>query len=1513
MPDNNIKIAADITFNTKDAERQLSNLGNTVSKSVSTSKQVREMADSFNRMSTRDMNKPMARVVTSIREAVKESSKWEGYLNSTYREYENLQASARKGIKMPDMSAEYRKLISDQEEYQAEIKKTQELLARGTKTVAGSTEGLKYGESAPAITRALTPDEIAQAEQYLTSLQGKLQGVQTEMGNMEQRGDAFPTLTKSIETATIALNRTSEKIVGLISNFNNLSASAPQAASATEASLNGVYDAMSKMSGINMAQPVQANAASIEQSMQDVTQATTENVQQVQQQVEGIKQTVAQPVQAQIIDTSALQNQVAFLSGILTNLTSNVNTQMNALTQSVTSGFQGIAQQSASNMQSATGQITSQIAQLESAVHRAESATGRVGTSAKKSSRVAVISFASITKAIQQVFSGAQKLGSAIGDRLRGSFSKLQKSVDKAFSQRTFKRGLTTILKYGFGVRSLYFAFRKLRAAVKEGLENLVKYEKAIGTSKELTSTNYAITQLRTSLLYLKNAWAAAFAPIINAVMPYLRMLIDGIASAGNAVARFIAVLTGQQNVIQAVKVSASDYADSLDDAAKSAGGASSAQKKLNDRLAAFDDLNVLGKDSDTGGGGGGGSALDAYEPNPEDMFTIIDSYSDFADKLKDAFEQSGFFGIGRVISDSVSNWLENIDWNGVKQKANEVGTAIGDLFRGLFGNPDFWSNLGDAGAGIANALIYGLKGFLDSNRNVHYGQMIAEGLNNFFRNTDWKQAGLNIYNLATGILDNIIEFFKTANSPEFEQALHDFFGELNIGDIVWKAGEVIVEGAKVILKVAEVAIEETGNDFGEWLDKITTEEFDVALGDMLNKKYGSATGNEALLEEFKKTMNWADLAKGDVVGWLTGLFKQRPKISTDISAFADLDFSFASTDTQQKIQAITDSIKEQKIALDSTRTAWNELNDAQINSIYSGFAKIEDVSGLYAELKSLVDASGKVMDGYEYRAEFIIGKLNEALGIEIRMNNGVIEGLDGIGTAIDRVIAKKKAQIILNAQEETYANAIMNIYDATKKLEAADAEYNKLLQEKIDLETAHTDALALLEEKNIKLKENGYVPSAEEFQAWLDAENLVANYDDRLAELDQDIIESGNIRKGYQQTVDEYTTAIQTYEANMVLAQKGIYDSMVINIKDGTDRATMAWHEGLDAEISELTGRQVEFKNLGNGMVQMFVDEVAYGIPRTREEMAEWANSIVDEISDVPDKAKGTGTQFVWEFNEGVNDKPANEALATSATRVGGDAIDALDKSLNTGSPSKEAEKRGKWFVEGVGEGVGNQNTQSSVFNKIKTFGENLLSKLSGALKEHSPSKATEQMGVFLLEGLTNGIEDEAPNTLNTIAEFGNSVVDAFGGVADDVQSPMENMIEFVGGFIDILVEGISTLISKIGELATIQPTLSGFSRPSLPTIPMPSIAEGTVIPANSEFIKSIESQTLTGDEQYAMVKQAIAEVMSNNGNAEVVRLLQQLIGVVESKELVIGDKDIGKANARYNAQQKLIRGTSF
>ena len=98
-----------------------------------------------------------------------------------------------------------------------------------------------------------------------------------------------------------------------------------------------------------------------------------------------------------------------------------------------------------------------------------------------------------------------------------------------------------------------------------------------------------------------------------------------------------------------------------------------------------------------------------------------------------------------------------------------------------------------------------------------------------------------------------------------------------------------------------------------------------------------------------------------------------------------------------------------------------------------------------------------------------------------------------------------------------------------------------------------------------------------------------------------------------------------------------------------------------------------------------------------------------------------------------------------------------------------------------------------------------------------------------------------------------------------------------------------------------------------SLPNIPY--LAQGAVIPPNKEFMAVLGDQSSGTNIEAPLdtIKQAVAEVVGNNGNEEVIALLQQLIAVVESKNLVIGDKDIGKANARYMQSQNLRRGTSF
>ena len=92
------------------------------------------------------------------------------------------------------------------------------------------------------------------------------------------------------------------------------------------------------------------------------------------------------------------------------------------------------------------------------------------------------------------------------------------------------------------------------------------------------------------------------------------------------------------------------------------------------------------------------------------------------------------------------------------------------------------------------------------------------------------------------------------------------------------------------------------------------------------------------------------------------------------------------------------------------------------------------------------------------------------------------------------------------------------------------------------------------------------------------------------------------------------------------------------------------------------------------------------------------------------------------------------------------------------TAFKEKQAESTqvGKNFMQGVADGISSKS--SSVYSLVNSVGYKMLSGLKNALKEASPSKATREMGQFLIEGLSKGIKDDER------IEVGLTVTTSFG-----------------------------------------------------------------------------------------------------------------------------------------------------
>ena len=162
---------------------------------------------------------------------------------------------------------------------------------------------------------------------------------------------------------------------------------------------------------------------------------------------------------------------------------------------------------------------------------------------------------------------------------------------------KSMRKGVKSILKWGFGIRSAFILMRRLRSAVVEGV-------KAFAEQDEETKRN--LTELKNSLSTLKASWGAAFAPILNAVAPLLQKLISWLTAAANAVQMFFAVLGGKTTYKRAIANN-----EALADSYAGAGGAAKDAEK---QLMGFDKINKVNDNSSSGSGGAGASTGQQFE-----------------------------------------------------------------------------------------------------------------------------------------------------------------------------------------------------------------------------------------------------------------------------------------------------------------------------------------------------------------------------------------------------------------------------------------------------------------------------------------------------------------------------------------------------------------------------------------------------------------------------------------------------------------------------------------------------------------------------------------------------------------------------------------------------------------------------------------------------------------------------------------------------------------------------------
>lgn len=247
---------------------------------------------------------------------------------------------------------------------------------------------------------------------------------------------------------------------------------------------------------------------------------------------------------------------------------------------------------------------------------------------------------------VNSLIAARKRLSETVNEQKRG-FAKLAETSKKCFGtihKGTKKsNGVLSKLKSrlnGIALSLLVFnwitkGFNAMVSAMKAGFQNLAKYS---------NDYNTAMSEMKSECAELKNNLAAAFEPVVTAVIPYITQMVSWLNTATESISKFLATISGKSTYTRAKK-QVIDYAKSLETANDSAKGA----------LAAFDSINALSSNDTSSNGSAGGEATgsDAFETvnlTDEDMQMldlVKDKLSEILDILIPIGVAMAVFGVG--------------------------------------------------------------------------------------------------------------------------------------------------------------------------------------------------------------------------------------------------------------------------------------------------------------------------------------------------------------------------------------------------------------------------------------------------------------------------------------------------------------------------------------------------------------------------------------------------------------------------------------------------------------------------------------------------------------------------------------------------------------------------------------------------------------------------------------------------------------------------------------------------
>lgn len=385
--------------------------------------------------------------------------------------------------------------------------------------------------------------------------------------------------------------------------------------------------------------------------------------------------------------------------------------------------------------------------------------------------------------------------------------------------------------------------------------------------------------------------------------------------------------------------------------------------------------------------------------------------------------------------------------------------------------------------------------------------------------------------------------------------------------------------------------------------------------------------------------------------------------------------YKLATDESKESQYALTDA---QKKAIEKTHEeyeAYKELDNARKEAMGNVEAEYGYLSQLNDELMGLVDSNGQVKAGYEDRANFIVNQLAQAFDLEEDEVWDIIGANSTLADSIDELIEKKKAEAMLNANQEAYEEAIRKqneaLMDYTNSLSEYESAQKKYNEAKEAAKKVEEDYQLIL--KNSPEAASGYLMANQDIlTAAEDAGEAFQESKTRLEDAEKAYV-------GYNATIQNYeglSSAILSGESEKI-------EDAMLRIKNGFITAETGTKESLENQVKNMQSNY--------GAMQKAVED---GTPGVTQQMVDSAKQMVDSAKAELDKLQPQAEESTKKAGEKAKQGLASQKPAIDATSK--EIADSSNEKLGSADTKGTGSKKASEYDTGVKSQKGNIDTTS-------------------------------------------------------------------------------------------------------------------------------------------------------------------------------------------------------------------------